>query len=53
MQALIDAEVYLYRAAASCEYEIEWDQDEWTYTCRHAEAKTAWHLARLLGKLGP
>jgi len=41
MQALIDAELYLYRAAAGSEYEIEWAQDEWTYACRHAEAKTA------------
>ena len=26
MKALIDTEVYLYRAAAACEFEAEWPQ---------------------------
>jgi len=36
VKALIDTEVYLYRAAAACEYEAEWAPDDWTYLCRHA-----------------
>lgn len=39
MKALIDAEYYLYRAAAACEYEAEWAPDDWTYLCRHGDAK--------------
>lgn len=41
MKALIDAEVYLYRAASACEFEAEWDADDWTYLCRHGEARAA------------
>ena len=41
MKALIDAEVYLYRAAAGSEKEIEWQPDDWTYVCRHGDAKTS------------
>jgi DNA polymerase I len=37
---LIDAETFLYRAAAASEYEAEWDTDEWTYLCRHKQART-------------
>ena len=39
MKVLIDTEVYLYRAAAGSEKEIEWAPDEWTYVCRHGDAK--------------
>ena len=39
MKALIDAEYYLYTAATACEYEVEWAPDDWTYACRHGDAK--------------
>lgn len=39
MKLLIDTEVYLYRAAAACEYETEWAPDDWTYLCRHRDAQ--------------
>ena len=39
MNLLIDAEVYLYRAATGAEFEAEWDDGDWTYLCRHDEAK--------------
>ena len=39
VKALIDAEVYLFRAAAACEVETEWAPDDWTYTCRHGDAQ--------------
>ena len=39
MKALIDAEYYLFRAAAGCEFEAEWAPDDWTYLCRHGDAK--------------
>jgi DNA polymerase-1 len=39
MKALIDTEVYLYRAAAACEFETEWAPDDWTYLCRHGDAQ--------------
>lgn len=39
MKALIDAEYYLYRAAAGSEYEAEWGPDDWTYVCRHGDAR--------------
>jgi DNA polymerase-1 len=39
MKALIDTEVYLYRAAAACEFEVEWAPDDWTYLCRHGDAQ--------------
>jgi len=39
MKLLIDAELYLFRAAAAAEYEAEWAPDEWTYLCRHGDAK--------------
>lgn len=41
MKLLIDAEYYLYRAAAGCEIEVEWQPDDWTYVCRHGDAKAA------------
>jgi DNA polymerase-1 len=39
VKALIDAEFYLFRAAAGCEFEAEWAPDDWTYLCRHGDAK--------------
>jgi DNA polymerase-1 len=39
VKALIDAEYYLFRAAAGCEFEAEWAPDDWTYLCRHGDAK--------------
>lgn len=39
MKLLIDAELYLFRAAAACEFEVEWAPDDWTYLCRHGDAK--------------
>lgn len=41
MKLLIDTELYLHRAAAASEYEAEWAPDEWTYLCRHGDAKAA------------
>jgi DNA polymerase-1 len=41
MKLLIDTELYLFRAAAASEYEVEWAPDEWTYLCRHGDAKAA------------
>lgn len=41
MKALIDAEYYLYRAAAGSEIEVEWADDDWTYLCRHGDAQAA------------
>jgi DNA polymerase-1 len=38
---LIDAELLLYRAAAGAEYEAEWAPDEWTWLCRHGDARAA------------
>jgi DNA polymerase-1 len=35
---LIDAELYLYRAASGAEFEIEWQPDQWTYSCSHQQA---------------
>lgn len=45
MKALIDTEVYLYRAAAACEFEAEWDTDDWTYLCRHGDAQAQFQEA--------
>jgi DNA polymerase-1 len=45
MKALIDAEYYLYRAAAGAQIETEWDTDVWTYVCRHDDAKEAFQDA--------
>ena len=39
MKLLIDTELFLFRAAAASEYEAEWAPDEWTYLCRHGDAK--------------
>lgn len=36
---LVDAEYFLYRAAAGSEVEINWHGDDWTYMCRHSDAK--------------
>jgi len=41
MRVLFDAEPNLFRAAAGSEYEIEFQQDCWTYICNHSDAKTA------------
>ena len=41
MKLLIDTELFLFRAAAACEVEVEWAPDEWTYLCRHGDAKAA------------
>jgi len=38
-RALVDAELYLRRHTAVAEYEIEWEPDDWTYVCRHGQAK--------------
>lgn len=40
MKALIDAEVYLYPAIATAEFEVEFQPDMWTYVCNHSDAKT-------------
>ena len=40
MKALIDAEIYLYRAAVGAEFEVEFSPDAWTYLCRISDAKT-------------
>jgi DNA polymerase-1 len=41
VKLLIDTELFLFRAAAACEYEAEWAPDVWTYLCNHADAKDA------------
>ena len=38
---LIDAELLLYRAASGAEVEAEWAPDEWTFLCRHGDARAA------------
>lgn len=38
---LIDTELFLYQAASACEYEAEWAPDDWTYLCRHGDARAA------------
>lgn len=38
MKALIDADFFLYRAAAGAQFEAEWAPGDWTYLCRHDEA---------------
>lgn len=43
-KALIDAELFLYRCAAGAEYEVQWQGDDWTYVCRHAEARIAFQV---------
>jgi DNA polymerase I len=51
--ALIDAELYLFRAAAASQYEEEWAPDEWTYVCRHGEARAHFQdqMAEIKGRL--
>lgn len=39
MNLLIDAELYLFTFASACEYEFQWQPDDWTYLCRHGEVK--------------
>jgi len=39
MKALVDAEIYLHRALAASEVEAEWAPEQWTYVCRHEDAK--------------
>ena len=41
MKAFIDAEVYLYPAIVTAQYEVEFQPDMWTYICNHSDAKTA------------
>jgi len=45
VKLLIDTELILFRAAAASEYEAEWAPDEWTYLCRHGDAKAAFQGA--------
>ena len=49
MRILVDADYYLYRAASSCEYEVELSPDCWTYLVRVDEAKAQFceEMARL------
>lgn len=39
MKLLVDTEYFLYVAASSAEYEAEWAPDDWTYVCRHGDAR--------------
>jgi DNA polymerase-1 len=41
MKLLIDTELYLFAAASACEFEAEWDTDDWTYLCRHGDVKAS------------
>ena len=41
MKLIIDAETWLYRAAASNEYEVEFQPDKWTYETNISAAKVA------------
>jgi DNA polymerase-1 len=51
MRLLVDADYFLYRAAAGAEYEAEITQDVWTYLCRITDAKDSFdaEMARLQG----
>lgn len=40
-RALIDTEFFLYRCAAGAEQEANWGGDNWTYVCRHDDARAA------------
>lgn len=53
MKALIDTEVYLFRAAAACEFETEWAPDDWSYVCRHGDAQALFQdsIAEILDNL--
>tara|TARA_Y100001968_G_scaffold98199_1_gene88184 strand:+ start:1688 stop:2434 length:747 start_codon:yes stop_codon:yes gene_type:complete len=56
-RALIDAELYLFKAAAANEQWVEWDPqnapDDYTYVCRHKDAKATFRevLAEISDKL--
>jgi DNA polymerase-1 len=52
-QALIDTEYFLYRCAAGAEQEANWGDDNWTYVCRHDDARAAFEeqIADILGQL--
>lgn len=39
--ALIDADLYLYRAAAGAVRQVEWGPDVWTYLCDHQAARNS------------
>ena len=41
MKLIVDAETWLYKAAAGAEYEAEFAPDKWTYICDHSDAKDA------------
>jgi len=49
VKLLIDTELYLFRAAAAAEYEAEWAPDEWTYLCRHGDARAG--IQGIVGEL--
>jgi len=53
VKALIDTEVYLFRAAAACEFETEWAPDDWSYVCRHGDAQALFQdsIAEILDNL--
>lgn len=54
MRLLIDADYYLYRAAAGAEYEAELTTDVWTYLCRITDAKDAFDAEmNRLGDIAP
>lgn len=38
---LIDADIIAYRSCAAAEKEVEWEADEWSITCDHAEARAS------------
>jgi DNA polymerase-1 len=49
MRILVDAETFLFRCIAGCEYETEWAPDKWTYEVNVSEAKDAFdkEMARI------
>lgn len=42
---LIDTEYFLYTAATAAEVEVEWAPDDWSYVCRHGDARRAFQEA--------
>lgn len=52
-RAFIDTEFFLYRCAAGAEQEADWGDDNWTYVCRHDDARAAFEekMGEIMGLL--
>ena len=42
---LVDADLYAFRAMTASEEETEWDDDVWTLTCNHKQARSRYESA--------